>query len=30
LTAPATRHQVVGHGWRGYLEAVDWLIDAAS
>ena len=27
LTAPATRHQVVGHGWRGYLEAIDWLLD---
>lgn len=26
LTAPATRHQVIGHGWRGYLEAIDWLI----
>jgi 3-dehydroquinate dehydratase len=29
VTAPATRHQVIGHGWRGYLEAVDWLLDAA-
>jgi 3-dehydroquinate dehydratase-2 len=27
VTAPATRHQIVGHGWRGYLEAVDWLLD---
>jgi 3-dehydroquinate dehydratase II len=26
VTAPAARHQVIGHGWRGYLEAVDWLI----
>lgn len=26
LTAPATRHQVVGKGWRGYLEAIDWLL----
>ncbi len=26
VTAPATRHQVIGRGWRGYLEAVDWLI----
>jgi 3-dehydroquinate dehydratase-2 len=26
VTAPATRHQVIGHGWRGYLEAVDWLL----
>ena len=30
VTAPATRHQVVGHGWRGYLEAVDWLVSAAG
>ena len=30
VTAAATRHQVVGHGWRGYLEAVDWLISAAG
>ena len=29
VTAPATRHQVIGHGWRGYLEAVDWLLDHA-
>lgn len=28
VTAPATRHQIIGHGWRGYLEAVDWLIDS--
>ena len=28
VTAPATRHQVAGHGWRGYIEAVDWLISA--
>ena len=27
VTAPATRHQVIGHGWRGYLEAIDWLLD---
>lgn len=27
VTAPATRHQVIGHGWRGYLEAVDWLLE---
>ena len=26
VTAPATRHQVIGRGWRGYLEAIDWLI----
>jgi 3-dehydroquinate dehydratase-2 len=28
VTAPATQHQVIGHGWRGYLEAIDWLLDA--
>ena len=28
VTAPATRHQVIGHGWRGYLEAIDWLLEA--
>jgi 3-dehydroquinate dehydratase-2 len=27
LTAPATRHQIIGHGWRGYLEAIDWLLE---
>lgn len=27
VTAPATRHQVIGRGWRGYLEAIDWLIE---
>ena len=27
VTAPATRHQVIGHGWRGYLEAIDWLLE---
>jgi 3-dehydroquinate dehydratase-2 len=26
VTAPATQHQVIGHGWRGYLEAIDWLL----
>ena len=30
VTAPATRHQIIGHGWKGYLEAIDWLIDSAS
>ncbi|HUH17557.1 MAG TPA: type II 3-dehydroquinate dehydratase [Methylomirabilota bacterium] len=31
VTAPATRHQVIGHGWRGYLEAIDLLLrDAAE
>jgi len=27
VTAPATRHQVSGRGWRGYLEAIDHLLD---
>ena len=26
VTAPATPHQVIGRGWRGYLEAIDWLL----
>jgi 3-dehydroquinate dehydratase-2 len=26
VTVPATRHQIVGHGGRGYLEAIDWLL----
>lgn len=26
VTAPATQHQVIGRGWRGYLEAIDWLV----
>ena len=30
VTAPATRHQIVGRGWRGYLEAIDWLLESAS
>jgi 3-dehydroquinate dehydratase-2 len=30
VTAPATRHQVVGHGWHGYLEAIDWLLEATG
>ncbi len=29
VTAPATGHQVIGHGWRGYLEAIDWLLENA-
>lgn len=28
VTAPATAHQVIGRGWRGYLEAIDWLLAA--
>jgi 3-dehydroquinate dehydratase-2 len=27
VTATATQHQVIGRGWRGYLEAIDWLLD---
>ncbi len=30
VTAPATQHQVIGRGWRGYLEAIDWLLESAS
>jgi 3-dehydroquinate dehydratase-2 len=30
VTAPATRHQVIGRGWRGYLEAIDLLLGDAS
>lgn len=30
VTAPATAHQVAGHGWRGYLEAIDWLLEVAA
>ncbi len=30
VTAPATRPQVIGRGWRGYLEAIDWLLEYAS
>ena len=30
VTAPATLHQVIGRGWRGYLEAIDWLVDRAE
>jgi 3-dehydroquinate dehydratase-2 len=26
VTAPATAHQVIGRGWRGYLVAIDWLL----
>ncbi len=29
-TAPATQHQVIGRGWRGHLEAVDWLPESES
>lgn len=30
VTAPATAHQVVGRGWRGYLESIDWLLGRAD
>lgn len=30
VTAPATGHQVIGRGWRGYLEAIDWILASAS
>jgi 3-dehydroquinate dehydratase-2 len=30
VTAPATSHQVIGRGWRGYLEAIDWLLDGVT
>jgi 3-dehydroquinate dehydratase-2 len=30
VTAPATRHQVIGRGWGGYLEAIDWLLERAT
>jgi 3-dehydroquinate dehydratase-2 len=27
VTAPATRAQVIGRGWRGYLDAIDLALD---
>ncbi len=30
VIAPAARHVVIGHGWRGYLEAVDQLLAEAA
>jgi 3-dehydroquinate dehydratase-2 len=30
VTAPATGHRVIGRGWRGYLEAIDWLLEAGT
>ncbi|HEX7225938.1 MAG TPA: type II 3-dehydroquinate dehydratase [Candidatus Limnocylindria bacterium] len=30
VTAPATSHQVIGRGWRGYLEAIDWLLERST
>jgi|SRR5918992_428493 3-dehydroquinate dehydratase-2 len=30
VTAPATKHQVIGRGWRGYLEAIDLLVPEGS
>src|SRR5690606_10524706 len=29
VIAPAVQHQVIGRGWRGYLEAIDWLLEQA-
>ncbi len=29
VTAAATAHQVIGRGWRGYLDAIDWLLASA-
>jgi hypothetical protein len=25
VSTPATLHQMIGRGWRGYLEAIEWL-----
>ncbi|MBI2773749.1 MAG: 3-dehydroquinate dehydratase [Chloroflexi bacterium] len=30
VTSPAAREQIVGQGWRGYLEAIDRLLDHAE
>ena len=30
VTAAAAAHQVIGRGLRGYLEAIDWLLDGVS
>ena len=30
VTAAATRHQIVGRGWPGYLEAIEWLVEHAG
>jgi 3-dehydroquinate dehydratase-2 len=30
VTAAATSHQVIGRGWRGYLEGIDWLLDGVT
>jgi 3-dehydroquinate dehydratase II len=30
VTAPATREQIIGRGWRGYLDAIDIVLDGAS
>lgn len=30
VTAPATQDQVIGHGWRGYLQAIDLLLEGAD
>jgi 3-dehydroquinate dehydratase-2 len=30
VVEPAVSHTIMGRGWRGYLEAVDWLLDHAK
>jgi 3-dehydroquinate dehydratase-2 len=30
VVEPAVSHTIMGRGWRGYLEAVDWLLDDAK
>lgn len=27
VTGEAAAHRVIGHGWQGYLEAIDWLVN---
>ena len=30
VVEPAVSHTIMGRGWRGYLDAVDWLLDHAK
>jgi len=30
VVEPAVSHTIMGRGWRGYLEAVDWLLEHAK
>ena len=30
VTVAAASHQIMGQGWRGYLEALDWLLASRS